>query len=453
MNDNTPKVSVILPSLNVAEYIEECLDSVVCQSLRELEIICIDAGSTDGTREILDRYARKDSRITILHSDRKSYGRQVNMGLDYASGEYVAVLETDDWTLPDMYRCLYEWGTAQKLDYAAADFDMFWKLQTGEYYFVRRRLFGGGRQDWYGRVLNSGQLAELRASDYVLWRGIYNRKFLDDNHIRLHESPGAAFQDMGFLQQVKTYAEKAVYLDQSFYRYRQSRDSASSGAPEGLRYYENEFRWIDEELRLPHILQGIHRKYYYYTMSISFITKYEQLLESLEGDWRDDRLEIPYGWFKGKMRDAVESGLIEESMYGKGQWERLMLLTASQESYARFVMGDEKRKDKKELIGKIAHRPAVIFGCGIRGERLMHFCTINQIDIHSFCDNNRALHGGKKFGFPVIAPSDLKRTVDGINGVVLLSMEHGREEVYGQLTELEVGTDRIIGHIPAGVLY
>ena len=130
-----------------------------------------------------------------------------------------------------------------------------------------------------------------------------------------------------------------------------------------------------------------------------------------------------------------------------------MLLTASQESHARFVMGDEKRKDKKELIGKIAHRPAVIFGCGIRGERLMHFCTINQIDIHSFCDNNRALHGGKKFGFPVIAPSDLKRTVDGINGVVLLSMEHGREDVYGQLTELGVGTDRIIGHIPAGVLY
>lgn len=65
MNKNTPKVSVILPSLNVADYIEECMDSVVHQSLQELEIICVDAGSTDGTKEILDRYAREDPRITI----------------------------------------------------------------------------------------------------------------------------------------------------------------------------------------------------------------------------------------------------------------------------------------------------------------------------------------------------------------------------------------------------
>ena len=75
------KVSVIMPSLNVAAYIRECLDSVISQSLQELEIICIDAGSTDGTKEILTDYAKRDSRIVLLHSERKSYGRQVNMGL------------------------------------------------------------------------------------------------------------------------------------------------------------------------------------------------------------------------------------------------------------------------------------------------------------------------------------------------------------------------------------
>ena len=89
------KVSVILPSLNVADYMEECLESVINQSLRELEIICVDAGSTDGTKEILDDYAGKDSRITVLQSDIKSYGKQVNIGLDYASGEYIGILETD----------------------------------------------------------------------------------------------------------------------------------------------------------------------------------------------------------------------------------------------------------------------------------------------------------------------------------------------------------------------
>ena len=204
------KVSVILPSLNVADYIRECIDSVLQQSLQELEIICIDAGSTDGTREILEEYANKDSRITILHSDMKSYGRQVNMGLKYASGDYIAILETDDWIAPDMYRCLYELAVKEHLDYAAADFDMFYQLQSGAYYFIRHHLFSPDVQDWYGKILGTEQLATLRSTDYVLWRGIYNREFLNTYHIRLHESPKAAFQDMGFLQQVKTYATRAI---------------------------------------------------------------------------------------------------------------------------------------------------------------------------------------------------------------------------------------------------
>ena len=96
------KVSVILPSLNVADYIEECMDSLLRQTLQELEILCIDAGSTDGTEEVLRQYAKSDPRIILLHSDIKSYGKQVNMGLAYVSGEYVAILETDDWIVPEI---------------------------------------------------------------------------------------------------------------------------------------------------------------------------------------------------------------------------------------------------------------------------------------------------------------------------------------------------------------
>lgn len=446
------KVSVILPSLNVADYIKKCLDSVCGQSLKELEIICVDAGSTDGTREILAIYAGKDSRITVLYSNRKSYGHQINMGLDYASGEYVAILETDDWIESDMYRCLYECAETRQLDYAAADFDKFWQLQSGEYYFIRHCLFDQDRQDWYGQILDSDQLAALRASDYVLWKGIYSRRFLNDNHIRLHESSGAAFQDMGFLQQVKTYAGKAVYLDRSFYRYRQSRDNASSSMLEGLRYYENEFRWINEELRLPDILQGLHKKYYYFTMSISFITKYEQLLEKLAGDWQDERLRIPYQWFCRQISEVIERGILNETMYRKEQWEQLTTLLKSQETHAWFIIGQKKKTGRKELINKIHHRPVVIFGCGVRGEWLMRFCTINQIDIHSFCDNNTSLHGGKKFGFPVISPCELIRVVNHIKGVILLSMKYGHEEAYKQLIALGIKPEQIIDGIQSDIL-
>lgn len=454
MNKHGPKVSVILPSLNVAEYIEECMDSVVCQTLKELEIICVDAGSTDGTREILDRYAREDSRITILHSARRSYGYQINMGLNYASGKYTAVLETDDWIEQDMYQCLYECAEVRELDYAAADFDMFWQLQSGECYFVRQYLFRKEGQDWYGKVLNSDQLATLRASDYVLWKGIYNRKFLDDNQIRFHESPGAAFQDMGFLQQVKTYARKAIYLDRSFYRYRQSRQNASSGALEGLGYYENEFRWINEDLKLPCILKGFHKKYYYFTMSISLITKYEQILESLNGDWQDERLQVPYEWFRIQVLDAMECKFLEESMYGEEQWKCLNLLIESQELHAQYIQ-DKEEKSKcqvREFINTINNRSIVIFGCGIWGIRLMNFCDRSQMHILAFCDNNPSLHGERKFGFPIISPDELKKKVNDKNQAVILAMKNGREEVFEQLIEMGIEASAIIDCIPEKIL-
>lgn len=97
------KVTVLLPSLNVAGFIEECLISVTGQTLKELEILCIDAGSTDGTLEILESYAKKDKRIRVLHSDRKSYGYQINKGMDMALGEYLGIVETDDYIAENMY--------------------------------------------------------------------------------------------------------------------------------------------------------------------------------------------------------------------------------------------------------------------------------------------------------------------------------------------------------------
>lgn len=468
------KVSVILPSLNVAAYIRECMDSVINQTLQELEIICIDAGSTDGTAEILEEYAGKDSRIILFRSSTKSYGRQVNMGLDYAKGKYVAILETDDWIEKEMYQCLYMKAEEDRLDYVAADFDTFIRLQNGYDYFTRQYLFPGVKfpdvkqemgqdgsstllipgYDWYGQVLGPDRIAVLRSTDYVLWKGIYNREFLNENGIRLHESPGAAFQDMGFLQQVKSHAERAEYLAESFYRYRQGREEASSGCLEGLRYYEGEFRWLNEKQSFIDSLKDVHRAYYYFTMSIAFITKYEQILSSLDGDWRDDRLEEPYGWFQRQISSAVDEGLLEKSMYGDELWERLGLLLASRESHARkFVDREEaQKKAEQEFFCMTANRPVVIFGCGVRGERLMLFCDRNRIHIDAFCDNREELHGKKKFGVPVISPLKLAEMASDRNQVVLLSMKEGADQVRRQLIALGIEDCRVVEKLPAEIL-
>ncbi len=144
------KVSVILPSLNVGRYIAGCLESVVSQSLREIEMICVDAGSTDGTLEILRRYEAADDRIRVICSDKKSYGRQMNMGMAAAKGEYVGIVETDDFILPGMYEELYRKAKDNDADFVKADFYRF----TGEGENIRRALYRlSGKARYYDCII------------------------------------------------------------------------------------------------------------------------------------------------------------------------------------------------------------------------------------------------------------------------------------------------------------
>ena len=119
------KISIIMPSFNVAPYIEECIKSVMGQTLQDIEIICVDAGSTDGTLDVLKRVESQDLRIHIIHSDKKSYGYQVNIGIKEAKGEYVGIVETDDFIASNMYEELYNIASEYNLDYVKGKYSSF----------------------------------------------------------------------------------------------------------------------------------------------------------------------------------------------------------------------------------------------------------------------------------------------------------------------------------------
>ena len=110
-----------MPSLNVAPFIRQCMDSVVTQTLKEIEIFCVDAGSTDGTLEILREYEQKDKRIRVIVSDKTSMGYQYNLGIEASTGEYIGMVETDDWIEPDTFACLYEAAHKENADIVGAD--------------------------------------------------------------------------------------------------------------------------------------------------------------------------------------------------------------------------------------------------------------------------------------------------------------------------------------------
>ena len=129
-----PKVSIIIPVYNVESYIRTCIDSVLAQSLKDLEIICVDDGSTDSSPAILDDYASKDSRVKVIHKPNRGYGHSMNVGYEAATGEYIGIVESDDYILPDMYGTLY--------DYAAVSYTHLDVYKRQAYHNHKEKVFG-----------------------------------------------------------------------------------------------------------------------------------------------------------------------------------------------------------------------------------------------------------------------------------------------------------------------
>lgn len=241
-----PKVSIVLPSLNVASYIEECILSVINQTLSDIEIICVDAGSTDGTLEILKEYEQKDSRIKVIHSEKRSYGYQVNLGMDFATGEYFAIVETDDYIAPTMYRDLCEIADREKLDFVKADFYRFTgdgKARVFSYANIARKLY-------YRRILNPANDPSIMSPNTVYsWAGIYRLDFLQKNAIRHNETPGAAYQDNGFWFQTFSQANRIQFVGKPYYHLRRDNPNSSFCSKAKVYCACEEYDFIREFLR------------------------------------------------------------------------------------------------------------------------------------------------------------------------------------------------------------
>ncbi len=220
-----PNLSVIMPVLNGMPYFPQALESVQRQSLQELEIIVVDAGSTDGTAECIKEAMANDPRIRFLSSDQKSHGRQCNLGMKAATGEFVSFCESDDFVDRDMYKTLYE--TAQRMEQAEVIVSNYY-LTFGageEQKDFKCSFLTGEHRSFYNRYCKYEQLSELQHLFIYMWSSIYRRDFIEKQQIWLNETPGAAFQDTGFIEKVKLAANHLVFLEDSFYHYRRDNDN------------------------------------------------------------------------------------------------------------------------------------------------------------------------------------------------------------------------------------
>lgn len=194
-NHQTPKVSVLIPCYNVERYVSQCLSSVCIQTLKDIEIICIDDGSSDTTLQILKEYQGQDPRIKLISKPNSGYGDSMNRGLEIAKGEYIGIVESDDFIEPNMFEILYSNAKQFNLEISRACYFEYTEKQenlaTNE--FVKKEV-----------LINPNKDPSPFWQAPAIWASIYQNSWLKQNNIRFLPTPGASYQDTSFA--FKAYA-------------------------------------------------------------------------------------------------------------------------------------------------------------------------------------------------------------------------------------------------------
>lgn len=366
-----PKVSIIIPVLNSIKYIKECVDSVAKQTLRDLEIILVDGGSEDGTLELLKEYAAGDTRIKLLYSNVKSMGYQYNLGLDSATGEYIGFVESDDYAEPNMFLNLYELARQTSVDWVKANFNLFADLETGERIFIKEERFRGSETKLYGKVINPLEYPEILLGEAYMWQGIYNRKWIKQQNIRLNTTLGASFQDFGFVMQAAFYGRKVMYVEETYYNYRRDNSESSVYKQEAFNFSVREAKYVTN------ILSNYSYKYrfeacFYTKQFRDAIIHYRRLADLNElGEETLSNINT----FVSMIREAYESNNIL-LRYRDCQLTLLLTNFKAFDFYIR-VREEHKKRTLKQLINNVnCYERVLILENGIVGRNLTCFLKI-----------------------------------------------------------------------------
>lgn len=214
---NDIKISVIIPIYNVECYLKECLESVINQTLNDIEIICINDGSTDNSLDIVKEYLNKDKRIKLIDKTNSGYGAACNSGLYAALGKYIAIVEPDDFIDINMYKDLYELAEKNNADIVKSSF--YENYDIDEIHRVKKVK--------WNRHLNLNKnvftIKECPLFMYFhpsVWSCIYKNEFIKENNISFVEAKGSGWTDNPFQVQTMCLANRICYTDNAYYYWR-----------------------------------------------------------------------------------------------------------------------------------------------------------------------------------------------------------------------------------------
>ena len=218
LNKNNIKISVIVPCYNIESYLPRCIESILVQTYKTLEIILISDGSTDGTDEVIREYAKKDSRIIPIFKANSGVSDTRNRGLDMATGDYIGFVDGDDYIEPEMYETLLKNAIENNADISHCGYQMVFPSRVDYYYNTGKKVI----QD------NKKGIRDIIVGDYVE-PGIWNKLYRLDILKELRMPPDIKInEDVVFNFYAFVNSQKSVYEDLPFYHYILRKGSAAT---------------------------------------------------------------------------------------------------------------------------------------------------------------------------------------------------------------------------------
>lgn len=214
-----PKISIIIPVYNTEKYLRKCLDSVVGQTLKDIEIICVNDGSTDNSLQILQEYAQKDNRIKVVTQRSGEPSATRNVGLRIATADYITFMDSDDWIAPETYQTALE---ELKED---IDIVVFGANVISEGIDENSKMFMEATRHQIMPCLGEVELNDtiIRKTSVTPWNKIFKKSILDQNNITFAE--GLAHEDDLFFIEYALMCKKAYYIEKKLYNYVQRPNS------------------------------------------------------------------------------------------------------------------------------------------------------------------------------------------------------------------------------------
>lgn len=345
---NMVKVSVVVPVYNQEKYIERCIDSILAQSLQEIEVILVDDGSTDSTPDILRRYEQNDERITVLHQQNQYAGVARNNGLKAAQGEYVIFWDSDDYFSLDALESLY--NESKKYD---AD------ICVGE--TTKMDMYDGSVKEHC--YLNWSRLPDKRPfnvndfPEYIFnfgincpWNKIYKRAFVESSKLQFSSLKHA--NDVYFVMKAFVLAEKITVVDKNivFYQFRNT-GSLSCNSLNNKESILKAFLEVKDFLRESGYWENEKIRQSFVNKAFSSLAARFPMFDNRE------EFKILYNYQKKEVLPALEIGeaCVEQMYSEKNAYELSQMLSCDADEYIfkQYVYYQNKTQQYKDKAFKI----------------------------------------------------------------------------------------------------